>query len=190
MKKIVFTDIDGTLLDGIRGFPYVSKKNLYALRQLKEKGIFIIISSGRSHSIINKEILDIEPDGFILCNGSYIEVHKKVLYKNILEKEVVDYIVDCTKQCHGLCIYETQDGVYASEDDPEAIAVFKKQWNMPILNIIIEKPSDKEIYKMLPAVQNEEDCEDFARMIGGRLEIRRQKGIYAYDVTSKNINKG
>ena len=115
MKKVIFTDIDGTILDGIRGFPYVSEKNLYALRQIRNNGSYVIISSGRSHSIINKEILDAEPDGFILCNGSYIEVNGTALYKDILKQEVIGRIVECTKACHGLCIYETHDIVGATE---------------------------------------------------------------------------
>ncbi len=190
MKKVIFTDIDGTLLDGIRGFPYVSEKNLYALKQIKEKGSYIIVSSGRSHSIINKEILEADPDGFILCNGSYIEVGGQVIDKDILKKEVVGRIAECTKACHGLCIYETQEIVGATENDEKLIAMFKSQWNMPSLNIVVREPQDQEIYKMLPAFSCEKDCRDFERLLGNEYEARRQKGVFAYDVTSKNITKG
>lgn len=190
MKKIVFTDIDGTLLDGIRGFPYMSEKNLYALRQIRESGSYVIISSGRSHSIINREILNAMPDGFILCNGSYIEVHGQTIYKDILNPEVVRRIVECTKTCHGLCIYETQEMVGVTENNEKLIALFKKQWNMPSLDIVVRETKDQEIYKMLPAFSCEKDCQDFERMLGNEYEARRQKGVFAYDVTSKNITKG
>lgn len=190
MKKVIFTDIDGTILDGIRGFPYVSEKNLYALTQIRKNGSYVVISSGRSHSIINREILDAKPDGFILCNGSYIEIEGTAIYKNILRQEVIGRIIECTKACHGLCIYETQDLVGATEDSEELIALFKKQWNMPSLDIVVREIGDQEVYKMLPAFSCEQDCMDFERMLGSGYEARRQKGVFAYDVTPKDITKG
>lgn len=190
MIKIVFTDVDGTILDGIRGFPYVSQRNLYALRRLKEKGIYVIISSGRSHSIINQEIIDIKPDGYVLCNGSYVEVKEKVIYKDLMNKSTIGHIMKCTDACRGLTIFETQEGVYSTENNEKIISFFKKEWNMPMLEFKFGDPLKHEVYKMLPAFLNEEECKMFEKMIGNSYEIRRQKGMFAYDVTSKNIHKG
>ena len=190
MKKVIFTDIDGTILDGTRGFPRVSEKNLYALKQIRENGSYVIISSGRSHSIINKEILDTKPAGFILCNGSYIEVNGEVIYKSVLEKKAIDRIVECTKTCHGLCIYETHDIVGTTDANEELIAFFMKQWNMPSVDIIVRETGDQEIYKMLPAFLSETDCKNFEQLLNHEFELKKQKGVLAYDVTSKHITKG
>jgi hydroxymethylpyrimidine pyrophosphatase-like HAD family hydrolase len=61
---------------------------------------------------------------------------------------------------------------------------------MPMLEFKFGDPLKHEVYKMLPAFLNEEECKMFEKMIGNSYEIRRQKGMFAYDVTSKNIHKG
>ncbi|GHI01398.1 Cof-type HAD-IIB family hydrolase [Neobacillus kokaensis] len=79
MKKIVFFDIDGTLLDHQKNLPDSTKK---AIRKLKENGIFTAIATGRAPFMFEglREELDI--DSFVSFNGQYVVFENEVIYEN------------------------------------------------------------------------------------------------------------
>lgn len=189
MIKIVFSDVDGTLLDGIRGIPIMSDKNQYAIRTLLNRGVYVVISSGRSKSILNKELMNLNLSGLILCNGSYVELFNEPIQKIIFSNEQVKYIEDCTLKNNGISLYENQNGLYACKYD-NSLGHFEKQWNMPLLKVQRKDKMDEEIYKILSVFKNELDCENFALTVDDSMDIRKQKGILAYDVSPKGINKG
>jgi len=66
--KAVFFDIDGTLLSFKTGKVPDSTQN--ALQKLREKGIKVIIATGRSINSLH-HIDHLKFDGFITFNGSY-----------------------------------------------------------------------------------------------------------------------
>ena len=75
-RKILFFDIDGTLLSHrTLTIPESAKR---AVRKAKENGHLIFINTGRTISVINKEIKDLGFDGYICGCGSYIEVDGEV----------------------------------------------------------------------------------------------------------------
>ena len=189
MIKIVFTDVDGTLLDGIRGFPSLSIKNQYAIKTLLSKGIYVVISSGRSKSILNKEILNLNPSGYILCNGAYIELHDKAIQEIILSKEDVSYLEKMTLANNGVLFYENQKGAYVKNKSP-LLDEFIVDWNMPSLNVQYQKDFSGEVYKVANVFPSEKDFNNFTSSIDNRVDIRRQKGLLAYDIVSKGMSKG
>ena len=66
--KIVFFDIDGTLID--KNKKRISEKMLETLRRLKENGTIICIATGRS-PIALPHFEGVEFDAFLTFNGSY-----------------------------------------------------------------------------------------------------------------------
>lgn len=67
-KKIIFFDIDGTLIDMKK--KQISKKTLETLRRLKKQNIIICIATGRSPiALLHFENLTF--DTFLTFNGSY-----------------------------------------------------------------------------------------------------------------------
>ena len=66
--KIVFFDIDGTLID--MNNKRISEKMLETLRRLKENGTIICIATGRS-PIALPHFEGVEFDAFLTFNGSY-----------------------------------------------------------------------------------------------------------------------
>ncbi len=70
MIKAIFFDIDGTLLYGDKGVP---KKEIEDLRILKEKGIKIVVCTGRAINEVKPLGLDrYHFDGYIALNGQTI----------------------------------------------------------------------------------------------------------------------
>lgn len=73
-SKILFFDVDGTLLDTARGIPDIPQGALYQLKRIQEQGHKIFISSGRPKAMINQYLLNVGFDGYILANGGYVEI--------------------------------------------------------------------------------------------------------------------
>lgn len=112
-KKLIFLDIDGTLVAALSA---PSPKVCRAIRQARAKGHLAFLCTGRNLPIIGRDILDIGFDGVIASAGAYVSVGDQVLLDSLLPEEVVQ---DCLSVFHGLgmfCRIETPEGIYT---DPQ-----------------------------------------------------------------------
>ncbi|HYK74097.1 MAG TPA: Cof-type HAD-IIB family hydrolase [Pseudoneobacillus sp.] len=95
MKKIVFFDIDGTLLDHDKNLPQSTKK---ALTLLKENGVFVAIATGRAPFMFENLRKELDIDSFVSFNGQYVVFENKVIYENPLDKDEIHRIYLNSKQ--------------------------------------------------------------------------------------------
>lgn len=112
MSKIIFIDVDGTLLNYENKLPDSAKK---AIQQARKNGHRVYICTGRSKAEVYDYIWDIGLDGMIGGNGSYVEDNGHVIMHQLITKEECKHIVDW---CHsrGLEFYlESNNGLFASE---------------------------------------------------------------------------
>lgn len=101
MKKAIFFDIDGTLLDGSRGLFTMSDNTRIHIRQLQQNGDLVFIASGRPFAFLYEDLLQFGFDGFILMNGACVRLHDKTIYKQALPQ---DYVEEICRTCekHGV----------------------------------------------------------------------------------------
>jgi hypothetical protein len=88
--KIIFFDIDGTLVDPQTGL--ISDKTILALTRLKERGIKICLSTGRAPS----EVPDFGPlrfDAYCTYNGSLCYAGSEILHSNPIEEADVAQVI-------------------------------------------------------------------------------------------------
>ncbi|WP_245799697.1 Cof-type HAD-IIB family hydrolase [Virgibacillus proomii] len=112
MKKIIFMDIDGTLVNDNGVVPESAKS---AVQKARENGHLIFISTGRSKAELYEDILDIGFDGIIGAVGGYIEVGQEVILHETVDPEDVQHLVDYFSQ-HGIDFYlESNGGLFASK---------------------------------------------------------------------------
>jgi len=117
MGKIIFIDVDGTLLDYENNLPASADK---AIKMTREKGNRVYICTGRSRAEVYDYIWNIGIDGMIGGNGSYVEDNGKVIMHQLISAEQCKHIVDWLKKC-GLEFYlESNNGLFASENFEEA----------------------------------------------------------------------
>ncbi|BEU87888.1 Cof-type HAD-IIB family hydrolase [Selenomonas sp. TAMA-11512] len=84
MKKAVFFDIDGTLIDAPHGKPDISPASRTAIKKLQREGHYVFIASGRPFGFINSTIVDVGFDGFVQMNGAVVTVHDEIVYEKAI----------------------------------------------------------------------------------------------------------
>lgn len=94
MKKIVFFDIDGTLIDSMNGIKEISPRVKEEIKDIQKNGDYAFIATGRPYGFLPKTILEFGFDGFILANGAHIIINNKTIYSDAIDKEFIKYLVD------------------------------------------------------------------------------------------------
>lgn len=134
MPKIIFLDVDGTLVDYEGNLPQSAVK---AIRAVRKNGHKVYICTGRSKAEIYQNIWNIGLDGMIGANGAYVEHEGSVLLHQSLSRDT------CRKAiawlgARGLEFYlESNSGLFASEQfetarrcrDCRVCASERKQWH-------------------------------------------------------------
>ena len=88
--KIVFFDIDGTLID--MNTKRISPKILETLRRLKENGTILCIATGRSPMAL-PHFEGVDFDAFLTFNGSYCFTENADIFSNPIPTEDVHTII-------------------------------------------------------------------------------------------------
>lgn len=117
MSKIIFLDVDGTLVDYEGNLP---PSAVSAIRCARAKGHRVYLCTGRSRAEVYPPLWDIGLDGMIGGNGSYVEDRGREIFHQCLTPEQCKRVVDW---CHsrGLEFYlESNSGLYASEKFEQA----------------------------------------------------------------------
>lgn len=112
MSKIIFLDVDGTLVDYENHLP---ESAVAAIRKARANGHRVYICTGRSRAEVYPPLWDIGLDGMIGGNGSYVEDNGKVVMHRLITRDQCRHIVDWLHG-RGLEFYlESNSGLYASE---------------------------------------------------------------------------
>ncbi|MDD3224900.1 MAG: HAD family hydrolase [Clostridium sp.] len=98
MRKAVFFDIDGTLLDCLNGINNITPRVKKAIHELQSKGNYVFIATGRPYAFLNDNLRNFGFDGFVLTNGAYVQVRKKCIYKQFIDKDYIKDIVSNFKK--------------------------------------------------------------------------------------------
>ncbi|MBR4471710.1 MAG: HAD family hydrolase [Erysipelotrichaceae bacterium] len=109
--KIVFLDVDGTLINYELRCPQSAKE---AVRKARENGHKIYICTGCSKAEIQQRDLP-ELDGMIGGNGAYVEDNGVVVMHQGLSKEDVKHIVDWCNDRHLGFYLEANSGMYCND---------------------------------------------------------------------------
>ncbi|CAJ1314712.1 putative phosphatase YkrA [Paenibacillus nuruki] len=110
-QKIVFIDIDGTLVDDDGHIPLSAQQ---ACQQARNNGHLLYLCTGRSKAEIYDSIWDIGFDGLIGAGGGYVEFGEDVLYHKKVTAEDVRHMVDFFNT-HQIDFYlESNSALYAS----------------------------------------------------------------------------
>ncbi|CUB11011.1 Sugar phosphatase YidA [Bacillus cereus] len=106
MYKVVFFDVDGTLLSEIDRSMHESTKE--AIHRLIDKGIHVVVTTGRPYSLCS-QFKELGIHTIISANGAHIKCGETVIHKSVLSSEIVHDISEfAALHGHGIS-YFTED---------------------------------------------------------------------------------
>ena len=133
MEKIIFLDIDGTLVDFHSQMPKLSKK---ALMLAKEKGSYLALCTGRTVSSIYPWLLEFPFDGIVASAGAYVSCKGQEIYHHFLEQDKLRQLAALLDQYHASYMFQGDGGAYMNE-------VSKNRLQSYMISLGFENPEEK-----------------------------------------------
>lgn len=124
MKRAVFFDIDGTLLDCLSGITDITIRVKKAIRALQRKGDYVFIATGRPYAFLNEALLNFGFDGFVLTNGAHVKIKDKCIYKEPIEKDFIKKLVYNFDKLNVQYILQGETYSYIKEEYKELQSLF------------------------------------------------------------------
>ena len=125
-RKVLFFDIDGTLVEsrlGIVDIPQTVKDEMKRLQGLGHK---LFISSGRPRAMLNQEILEAGFDGYILANGAYVEIDGQSIYEDRMDATLAVKTMEMLEKLDCSYMIETAKHVYIDNQNNDLYDFFDK----------------------------------------------------------------
>lgn len=182
-KKMIFTDLDGTLLGADRT---VSSLNRSLIADLKNQDIWVLPATGRSYNVSRHVLPGLDFPYYICFNGCVItDQYGKILFEDALKPDLVWQIIKfCTEHNIAITAYQGED-VFYNIDKP-SMAGYLERTGLDVTHKF-DHPTYKatQCYKML-IPETPDVIDDIEKQIlghfgeglfnlsgsgGGRLEI-------------------
>lgn len=111
MKKIIFFDVDGTLIteDERSLIPDSTKRTI---AQARRNGNLTFINTGRTAFNLSDEVKKLGFDGYICGCGTYIEYNGDVLLYNRLDQDYCRNIAEILRESGVVPVYEHRDCLF------------------------------------------------------------------------------
>lgn len=175
--KIVFIDIDGTLVNDEKQIP---KENIETIKKLKTKGIEVVLASGRPYHSIEKYSNIAGAMPYIIgSNGGVVVNYKedKLLYNANIDKPLALEILKFVK-VNNLFTAITLSGNLVLESEMYSLTKENRD-ELIVVNSLEEylKNTNESIIKFSIMSDNKED-----------LEIAREKLINKFNITITNAD--
>lgn len=115
-KKIIFLDVDGTLVGFKDGIQTTPQSAINAVQQARKNGHLIYLCTGRSKAELDDKLMKIGFDGVIGAGGGFVESEGKMIFHKTLPSKDVNIILDYFNKHHVAYYLESNSGLYANED--------------------------------------------------------------------------
>ncbi len=164
MKKAVFLDIDGTLIDCFAGLTDITPKVKEVIRNLQSKGDYVFIATGRPYAFLSKEIRDFGFDGFVLANGAHVMIDGRTIHSKPMNNDFVQKLVSKLEQENIQYVLEGEKYSYVKNEHEElhdfydsigmSKQYFKREYNLEELDI-------HKVEMLCPSKDTMDKCVDF-----------------------------
>lgn len=154
-EKIVFFDIDGTLLDHDKQIPASTRDSL---KKLTEKGIHVAIATGRAPFMFANLREDLEIDTFISFNGQYVKHKDKVVLTNPLSKEEITSLEGVAKENNHPMVFLDHEAMMSNHDQHPYIMKSMDDLKMHYPGYDPSYYHSREIYQALLFCESKEEA--------------------------------
>lgn len=151
--RIIFFDIDGTLIDMKK--KRISEKMLETLKRLKEKGILICIATGRTPVSLPK-FDGVEFDAFLTFNGSYCFNREQDIFSNPIPAADVKKILENAAAISRPVSVATKTRLAANGKDADLVQYYAFAKLLVEVSEDFETVVQEEIYQIMLGCTKEE----------------------------------
>lgn len=144
--KIVFFDIDGTLIDMER--KEMSERMIWTLKRLREQGILICLATGRSPMALPR-IEGVEFDAFLTFNGSYCYDKERTIFSNPIPAEDVERVIRNAAALHRPVSIATKDRMVANGKDKDLVDYYAFSKKDVFVSEEFEEVKKEEVYQVM-----------------------------------------
>ena len=185
--KLIAIDMDGTLLNSNNE---VSERTREAIDKAKEKGVHIVISTGRvlKSALYYSEALKLR-NPIIACNGAIIvDESANIIYKNPIDKSLIKAIIDVAKEKNIYYHFYDESRFYSHIRVEEVLAFYNEgskenSIDMKVFENIEEiiENKDLNVYKFIFIDDNKDNLQNL------RLELDNMGNIGTSSSWTNNI---
>ncbi|MCR4854938.1 MAG: Cof-type HAD-IIB family hydrolase [Erysipelotrichaceae bacterium] len=189
--KTIFFDIDGTLVDIMRGLPDPSPLTMKAFRKMKEEHR-TIIASGRSLGMLPDKVKELDPSGYLLMNGAYFQLNGEDLFSYVFKEEEIEDIVAFFDDHEGIIFLETKsDVIFCNGIGTDLFRNMLEGFEDHSVYLELEERDQEEVNMISVYFEKEETGKLFVQQFKDAFDITRQfADLPYYDANIPGINKG
>lgn len=189
-KKVIFFDVDGTLLDYSIGMPRPLQTTIDSIEKLKENGHLVVIATGRPKSFIPKEILKLNFHGYITSNGAVVETKGEKITSKNLDKETLEKSIALFRKEEIEFILEGYYKSYFSNLKSQESKDFYEKFGVPKENMTDKWNLDEiQVQKMVATILNDTQMKKCRELLQDQFVFMRHPGAFSYDIYSKSCSK-
>ena len=150
-KKIIFLDLDGTLIMHSPNGNFIPNSAQRALQKAKDNGHLIYLCTGRSFSMIDDYLKESElVDGIIGASGACIMMNKVIVYHKPYSLEEINELINILESNNIFHWLETNKGVYMNIEKYGNEVLKRRQFFPKFLESV--KPKNEECLSIINKV--------------------------------------
>lgn len=161
-RSLVFFDIDGTLLHRIDGEKRFLPEDVEAVQRLKAAGHEVFVNSGRSRSLMPKDMLDAFGFDGLVCGSTYVEYHGEVVHRKQISDDVVRRLcyyaeengwhvgLECEKEVYGIHGGAFHPAIDMSDD---LDTYMKEPSKLLVTKFTFDREATDEVKEMFPEIK-------------------------------------
>lgn len=185
--KIVFLDIDGTILGANYEYTDLTKK---AIIEAKENGLEVFIATGRPLHEIRQLGEELNIQSFIAYNGALAEYKGEIVVHDPIDRQITDQIMELTNRYGQEIVTYTNDKSYVTSLNDASIQSFIDHFN---INRTEKLDYDRlnELLSMTVLKIDEDILPYYKKIKNIHITQVNVDGFRScYDITKFGVNKG
>ena len=126
-NKVVFLDVDGTLVNGQGEIPESAR---YAIQKAKENGHKMVVCSGRSLFQIQEDLLELGFSGIISSAGAFVIADDQEIYHARIDEEHRKLAAEYLDRKNAIYFFQMAEGMVISGKNKDRLLEYGKKLKM------------------------------------------------------------
>ena len=188
-EKLIFFDIDGTIIDHFK--KEIPQSTITALKLLQANNHQIAVASGKDPIFIENLFSDIKLATYVALNGNYVVLNNKIIYKNYLTGATVKKFVQyCLKNQLAFVVIDEQ-GIKTLYHNDERIKKYYQDFTLGYPKIIDNIDDYDKYLQMTIMIKEDEEkiIADFPELTFVRMSDYGMNVIPNGGMKEKGIKK-